>query len=338
MVQENIGEGGAPAIRRQVFKTRDVEEARNYLRAREFVVDFPLREAAHVDMRVNGAFLSNLYLGHLQYGASVEIRTNPSLELFRIVAPIRGRIEAAFPKETASCGRGQAILISPTNVRLVRAERDAVGQNIFLTAAELRRHLTSLLGDPPKADLQFAPNVDMGKGYGQSLAHYANAAIVDLEYAAPLLNPISAALFEQFVMLGLLLAHPHNYSDMLHHRDGQLAPRSVRRAIDYIDANLDEPIGFTDIAAAAGIPGRTLSQHFRRFRDTTPMHYLRDARLDKVHEALRRAEPEENVISIASRWGFLHMGRFAAVYRKRFGEAPSETLANGSRLPASRWA
>ena len=108
--------------------------------------------------------------------------------------------------------------------------------------------------------------------------------------------------------------------------------------MDYIDANLDEPIDFTDIAAAAGIPGRTLSQHFRRFRDTTPMHYLRDARLDKVHEALRRAEPEENVISIASRWGFLHMGRFAAVYRKRFGEAPSETLANGSRLPASRCA
>jgi AraC-like DNA-binding protein len=47
---------------------------------------------------------------------------------------------------------------------------------------------------------------------------------------------------------------------------------------------------------------------------------------------LRRAEPEENVISIASRWGFLHMGRFAAVYRKRFGEAPSETL--GKRFAA----
>jgi transcriptional regulator GlxA family with amidase domain len=158
---------------------------------------------------------------------------------------------------------------------------------------------------------------------------------VDLEYAAPLLNPISAALFEQFVMLGLLLAHPHNYSDKLHQSDGQLAPRDVRRAIDYIDANLDEPIGFTDITAAAGIPGRTLSQHFRRFRDTTPMHYLRDARLDKVHEALRRAEPEESIISIASRWGFLHMGRFAAVYRKRFGEAPSETLGRRFAAPAS---
>jgi AraC-like DNA-binding protein len=133
-------------------------------------------------------------------------------------------------------------------------------------------------------------------------------------------------------MAGLLLTHPHNYSDKLHRRDGWVASRDVRRATDYIEANLDEPIGFTDIAAASGIPGRTLSQHFRRFRDTTPMRYLRDARLDKVHEALYRAEPEESIMSIAGNWGFSHMGRFAAAYRKRFGESPSETRAK--RRPA----
>lgn len=96
--------------------------------------------------------------------------------------------------------------------------------------------------------------------------------------------------------------------------------------MDYIEANLAAPIGFADIAAASGIPGRTLSQHFRRFHDTTPMRWLRDARLDKVHEALRRAEPAESILQIAGNWGFGHMGRFAAAYRKRFGESPAETL------------
>jgi transcriptional regulator GlxA family with amidase domain len=192
--------------------------------------------------------------------------------------------------------------------------------------------LTALLGAPVKSDLEFAPIVDLGQGYGQSLGHYARSAMTDLEQAVPLLNSITASLFEQFVMAGLLLTHPHNYSDKLHRRDGWVASRDVRRATDYIEANLDEPIGFTDIAAASGIPGRTLSQHFRRFRDTTPMRYLRDARLDKVHEALYRAEPEESIMSIAGNWGFSHMGRFAAAYRKRFGESPSENRAK--RRPA----
>jgi AraC-like DNA-binding protein len=77
-----------------------------------------------------------------------------------------------------------------------------------------------------------------------------------------------------------------------------------------------------DIVAVSGIAGRTLTQHFRRFRTTTPMRYLRRARLDRVRAALQRAEPEE----IALRCGFGHLGRFSAEYRKAYGELPSQTL------------
>ena len=332
-----MGEGGTQAWwRRLVFDTRDAEESRDYVRAHGFLVDFPPREAAHVDMRINGVFLPGMYLGYLRFGATAEIRTNPSLDLYRFATPIRGRLEAAFSNDNVSSGPGRAILMSPTRIRLVRSERGLAGLNIFVEGSALRRRLAVLLGEPPKGDLEFAPIVDLGQGYGQSLQHYARSAMTDLEQAAPLLNPITASLFEEFLTVGLLLAHPHNYSDELHRRGRRIAPRDVRRAIEYIEANLDEPIGFTDIAAASGIPGRTLSQHFRRFRDTTPMRYLRDARLDKVREALYRAEPEESIISIAGNWGFGHMGRFAATYRKRFGESPSETRANAARPAASR--
>jgi AraC-like DNA-binding protein len=334
--EADVDEGAAQASwRRLVFDTRDAEEARNYLRTHEFLVDFPPREAAQVDMRINGVFLPNMYLGYLQYGAAVEVRTSPSLDFYRFAAPIRGRLEAAFSNDAASCGPGQAILMPPIRTKLVRAEHGNAGLNIFFNGPALHRHLMALLGEPPKSNLEFAPIVDLGQGYGQSLQHYARSAMTDLEQAASVLNPITASLFEQFVMVGLLLAHPHNYSDKLHPRRCRVGPRDVRRAIEYIEANLDEPIGFTDIAAASGIPGRTLTQHFRRFRGTTPMRYLRDARLDKVHDALHLAEPEESIMSIAGNWGFGHMGRFAAAYRKRFGEAPSETL--GKTLTRQRF-
>ena len=32
------------------------------------------------------------------------------------------------------------------------------------------------------------------------------------------------------------------------------------------------------------------------------------------------------VTQVAERWGFHHLGSFAVEYRKRWGEAPSETL------------
>jgi hypothetical protein len=55
------------------------------------------------------------------------------------------------------------------------------------------------------------------------------SAIADLDRAVPLLNPITTGLFEQFIIVGLLLAHPHNYSDALGRTRQSIAPRDVRR-------------------------------------------------------------------------------------------------------------
>ena len=46
-----------------------------------------------------------------------------------------------------------------------------------------------------------------------------------------------------------------------------------------------------------------------------------------VRAELRVGSPDNSsVTQIAARWGFGHLGRFAAGYRKSFGEHPSETL------------
>jgi transcriptional regulator GlxA family with amidase domain len=58
------------------------------------------------------------------------------------------------------------------------------------------------------------------------------------------------------------------------------------------------------------------------------MSYLRQHRLDLVHDELRRVDPATGakVTDVALRYGFAHTGRFAASYRERFGESPSTTL------------
>jgi transcriptional regulator GlxA family with amidase domain len=57
------------------------------------------------------------------------------------------------------------------------------------------------------------------------------------------------------------------------------------------------------------------------------MVYLRQVRLDRTRDALLAADPTRvTVAAIANWWGFAHLGRFASVYRARFGERPSDTL------------
>lgn len=81
-----------------------------------------------------------------------------------------------------------------------------------------------------------------------------------------------------------------------------------------------------DIADAIGVSDRSLHLGFRRFRNTTPAAYLRRIRLEAVHDELSLPENELPVHEVAVKWGFAHMGRFAARYRAVFGVYPSETV------------
>ena len=49
---------------------------------------------------------------------------------------------------------------------------------------------------------------------------------------------------------------------------------------------------------------------------------------EEAHAALRDADPGDDitVTEVALRFGFAHTGRFAAAYRRRYGQAPSATL------------
>ena len=57
------------------------------------------------------------------------------------------------------------------------------------------------------------------------------------------------------------------------------------------------------------------------------MKYLQQVRLRRARELLLEASPAEaTVAAVASGLGLTHRGRFAAAYRRQFGESPAETL------------
>jgi AraC-like DNA-binding protein len=103
---------------------------------------------------------------------------------------------------------------------------------------------------------------------------------------------------------------------------------TLRRATTFIETYPDRDLSVADIAEAAFVTVRAVQLAFRRHLDTTPMAYLRRVRLHHAHEDLLAAEPYDgqSVSSIAARWGFFSPSRFAANYKREYGEAPGTTL------------
>ncbi|MBO0773964.1 MAG: AraC family transcriptional regulator, partial [Actinobacteria bacterium] len=111
-------------------------------------------------------------------------------------------------------------------------------------------------------------------------------------------------------------------------------PASLRRALAFIDDHHDADIGLREIASAARASPRALQQTFREHEHTTPLAYLRRARLASAHRDLWQADPRTGITvsDIAARWGFTNPGRFAAAYRQAYGRQPSHTLYADGRV------
>jgi AraC-like DNA-binding protein len=102
---------------------------------------------------------------------------------------------------------------------------------------------------------------------------------------------------------------------------------TLARAVAYIEANAVCDIKIRDICQAAGVSERTLQYAFLERFGVGPKEFLNVVRLVEVRRQLRAADPRNTkVTDVANAWGFWHMGQFAADYRRRFEELPSETL------------
>lgn len=113
--------------------------------------------------------------------------------------------------------------------------------------------------------------------------------------------------------------------------DPSALPAGLIRALEWLRAHLAEPVQLDRLAAASGSPPRTLERHFREFLGTTPLGWTRRMRLARARQELLNAGSEDTVTNIALSNGFTQLGRFAAEYRRAFGELPSSTTRAGQR-------
>ncbi|WP_306144276.1 GlxA family transcriptional regulator [Roseibium sp. MMSF_3412] len=111
---------------------------------------------------------------------------------------------------------------------------------------------------------------------------------------------------------------------------GYATPGAVRRAIDLMEQNLEDPLSIPDICARLGVSQRQLSRLFGHYVRRSPVEYYRDIRLDRARGLVTQTEMKLSEIAAAS--GFNSQVHFSRSYKKRFGLSPGSDRIEG-RVP-----
>jgi AraC-like DNA-binding protein len=191
--------------------------------------------------------------------------------------------------------------------------------------AEVERALSSVSEEVRLDDLSMLPVFDLIDERGAVIRSLLNAIALDLANPQPP-SALASSLMNEAVLR--LLFEPALERLRPARTRPTILPRTVKQAIDFMQANVGAPIRIRDIADACCVTPRTLENGFRTFKDTTPIAYLRELRLEAVRRELLAGGLSVRVSEIARRWGFSDLGRFAEHYRRKFGVLPSETMRN----------
>jgi AraC-like DNA-binding protein len=101
----------------------------------------------------------------------------------------------------------------------------------------------------------------------------------------------------------------------------------INRFEDALAEHPDRALRTKEICSAIGVLERTLRGCCTEILGVSAAKYMRMRRLNLARAALNsRNHADANVASIAQRYGFTELGRFAVEYRTIFGKRPSATL------------
>ena len=95
----------------------------------------------------------------------------------------------------------------------------------------------------------------------------------------------------------------------------------LKRATEYVAANLAEPISLADIAAAAGLSRMHFAAQFRVATGLRPHEYLLQRRIERAQELLLSSQLP--LVEIAFDVGFKTQAHFTTVFARSVGETPN---------------
>jgi AraC-like DNA-binding protein len=321
--------GGDPLGRFNVLRTRDPDSLRDRLAPLYAVTKLELpRSRVRFDAAFNHHQLQSVGLSYGRYGSPVQI-TLSDTDFYTQGFGVRGQGEAITDGRVFKVSSGRGGAAGPGASAFLNYHADFEHVFLKIPPDALHRKVSALLGNPVGRPLELRGEYDDAALTAQY--QLLRFVISELDRAKSGLPVLLLSEFEQALITAYLCANLNNYTELLNAKGRTVAPWQVQRAIDYIEANWDQPITIEALASATESSARSLFATFRKSRGCSPMVFVRNVRLLRARELLSLPDSEASVSSIASRCGFASPSHFAKAYIRRFDEPPSETLERAKR-------
>jgi AraC-like DNA-binding protein len=282
-----------------------------------------------LDGQVNALGVGAVNQEWVRYGGGgVIVDTPPTagqVAMCAPIAPMGVEYRATRNRDTAG---GSLVLSHDEPMRMT--PHPMLGCLVIATSTgRLTDHLAGHLGRDHTAPLRFhsvdGPAIAPAAIVERTWRHVCD--VLDDATAQGGVHPLVARTLEESLLTAILLGLPHTATASLAESPARSPHHLAATIREWVEAHHRRPIGVTDIAAAVGISVRQLQSICQDQWGLTPTQLLRGMRLDHARAALTVARQGPGAVTdVARAAGYLHMSRFAAHYRQRFGETPTQTL------------
>ncbi len=317
-----------PLRSRFIFETDDLLAARDHLA--KFLGQHtinPLEKKYQVRFRHCSFNVGQVAIHALHYGAAIRIGVRPEENTFLLLILLKGSGTVKQEGHITHINDHTAYVFNPKVPAVLELSREQINFTIKIPMFAFRELLERESGRALLSELEFLTYVPDTQIGAKGLRSFTEFLCNEIDKGNQNITlPLIEKQYEQTI-LGLVLTElPHNYNEFMGLEPLEPAPDYVRRVEKHIAENFSRSINLSELAECAAISVRALQNGFRRFRNTTPMEYLRDYRLNMSRQKLENTRDSDlNITEIATSCGFSHLSKFAKCYRQRFGETPSET-------------
>ena len=279
-----------------------------------------------LDVHFDGIDRGSVTIIHTYYGSAVNIHPDSDCNSYYLQTTLSGKGEIVLGNQKSQTGTGDTVIASPAIPYHMQLKENCSRLAVQIDRSCLEKYLSSILYDEVKEDLVFELQLCSGADTWQSTLEYifTQACLSPFMFQQATVKQA----FSDVILSSILELQPHNYSQKLH-RDGEkILPKQLTIAFDYIHENIKSPITIAELAKQTNVSVRTLQRNFIRYTQKTPVEYIRDQKLNAIHQILSTCDTrliKGGITRILLDYGISDLSRFAFYYRQKYGCTPSET-------------
>lgn len=314
---------------RDVFVSRDLDETKQHiggiLQSHELEV---LNSGQLLDVKVGRTDFGELSFMYIDHGADVHIYPGKLETIYLLQVPINADGQVRVGRSTISLSNKMAYIVSPTYDFEMLFSKNCSHMILAVNKVRLEKFLEQRLQRKLNVPLEFVPRIDFTNHHSHELISLIGHLTKQLNHpTSSFHHPLISAQIESLLFSTMLVSLEHNYRDELTSEAVSPKPYFIKKAQAYIEENAELLLTPEDISRESCVSLRSVYAGFRTYLHSTPMAYIKNVKLNRIREDLERCEPSAaSVTDIALKYSISHFSNFAAGYKKKFGELPSETL------------